>query len=252
VSDSLGFAQVLKEGWDAVFHFAAVVSVPQCEQEPNLSFKTNYQSLQTLLEVCKSLSKKPFVFFASSAAVYGDLCKRGDRLSENTPLPAPTSFYGLHKYSAEQSLRMYCERFGLHGMSFRFFNVYGPNQKVDSPYSGVISKFTRAFETRSEITLFNSGKNERDFIHVSDIVSACVSALALSPEQLNGEILNLCTGKSMTIHQVFTQMLEKYHLQESQVELKLAPPRIGDIEFSCGNPELAFRKLNWIPRQSGF
>ena len=241
VTESKGFEDVLQKDWYAVFHFAAIVSVPQCDQDPELSFRTNFESVQTLLRSLQT----PLIFFASSAAVYGNLGQSGKKLSESDALPSPCSFYGLHKFASEQSIRMYCEKFGLRGLSFRFFNVYGPGQKVDSPYSGVISKFAQALDHGREITLYNSGRNERDFIHVSDIVSACVRALGLPREQLNGDVLNLCTGNSFSVRKVFEQMLKKYQLTESSVQVTMAGAREGDIEFSCGDPSAAQKKLSW-------
>jgi len=257
VTEIDGFMTVLEKDWFAVFHFAAVVSVPQCEQDPELSFKTNFQSVQTLLHTVRigresQPQKNPIVIFASSAAVYGNLGQVGKKLSEIDLLPKPTSFYGLHKYASEQSIRMYCERFGLRGISFRFFNVYGPGQKSDSPYSGVITKFNQALESGAGITLFNSGHNERDFIHVSNIVSACVQALALPSDQLTGDVLNLCMGESISIRNVLIQMLKKYHLEEKDVQVTMTGPKLGDIEFSCGNSDAAKKKLNWQPIPQSF
>lgn len=236
--------------WDAIFHFAAIVSVPECELNPQLSFETNYQSVGTLLAAVRaklttSDKSSPLVFFASSAAVYGNLCKGGTRLEENSALPPPKSFYGLHKYAAEQTIRLYCKNFGLRGLSFRFFNVYGDRQKADSPYSGVISKIKKSLENGTAFTLFNNGKNERDFVHVDDIAEACMKALLVPPALLNGEPINLCTGQSITIENVFRKMSE---ISNRKVPAEPAPPRSGDIEFSCGNPTKAQRVLDWQAR----
>lgn len=248
VNQKDSFTQVLTHSWHAIFHFAAIVSVPICEQHPEKSFQTNFESVQTLLQFFAGQGRVPplpFIFFASSAAVYGDLCRDGVRLSEAQTLPNPRSFYGLHKYASEQSLRMYCETKGLRGLSFRFFNVYGPGQKSDSPYSGVISKFTHALAMNENITLFNSGRNVRDFIHVEDIASACINALTLSREELNGESLNLCTGQGIRIQTVLEMMSSSAQKNVFPSKVTMAGPRAGDIEFSCGDPSHAEKKLRW-------
>ena len=244
------FSKVIDLNWFAIFHFAAIVSVQECEINPEESFKTNFLSIQTLLECNlnkKKLSDSPSrLFFASSAAVYGALGKPGKKLNEAEPLPAPLSFYGLHKYSAEQSIRLYSRNTGIPALSFRFFNVYGPGQKADSPYSGVISKFTLALHNGSPVSLFNEGKNERDFIHVLDIVTACAKALALPIDKLDGSVLNLSAGKSMSIKTVFELMSK---VSGKITKINLEGPKIGDIEFSCGDPTCAEALLNWKARQ---
>ncbi len=237
-------SNVITPDIDAIFHFAAIVSVPECEQQPQNSFDTNLAATQKILQRLVELKPKKNIpiFFASSAAVYGDLCKPGQQLSEDDHLPQPRSFYGLHKYSAEQSIRLYCKSFGILGLSFRFFNVHGPGQKVDSPYSGVITIFQKAFDTNGEIKLYNHGNNTRDFIHVSEIARACSLSLDLNPTLLDGSPVNLCTGKSVSIKDVFKRMSNQLHKQVTTVEL---PPREGDIEYSCGDNSRAYRLLNF-------
>lgn len=242
VRNKLEFKEILSRGWHAVYHFAAIVSVPECEKSPDQSFETNYVSTITLLDSVKSLSNPPLVFFASSAAVYGDLCQKGSKLREDDALPAPNSFYGLHKYASEQSLRLYCKNFGIHGMSFRFFNVYGPGQNGNSPYSGVISKFKEAFLHNRSVVLFNQGENYRDFIHVHDIVSACAKALDLSLSQLDGSVLNLCTGRSISVRELYFELVKQ---EGKDPGFENAQPRAGDIQYSCGDASQAREILNW-------
>ena len=236
---------VIQTDVDLIFHFAAIVSVPECEQHPDESFQTNLQGTQNILNQLKELKQQKTIpiFFASSAAVYGDLCKPGHRLSENEALPRPLSFYGLHKYASEQMIRLYCENHGLKGLSFRFFNVYGPGQKSDSPYSGVITIFNKAINEGSEVKLFNYGRNVRDFIHVSEIINACMKAMVIPHEQMNGASLNLCTGVGMTIQSLYEKMSGG---KTTNTVATLLPARSGDIEYSCGDPSFANSKIGFL------
>jgi UDP-glucose 4-epimerase len=233
---------------DAVFHFAAIVSVPECEQNPKASFETNLVGTQNVLDRILHLKpeKNILIFFASSAAVYGDICGDGHRLTEEEKLPQPLSFYGLHKYASEQSLRLYCAKYGLYGLSFRFFNVYGPGQKADSPYSGVMTLFQRAFETGDEVKLYNYGNNSRDLIHVSEIARSCAIALESPRELLRGQPVNLCTGESKLIKDVFKEMSIKFGKAIPVIEL---PPREGDIQWSCGD-NTRFKTLFENPKKT--
>lgn len=240
---------ILSREWKAIFHFAAVVSVPECENRPDLSYATNLSATITALETLKGIKNEnktpPPFFFASSAAVYGDLCTRGQRLGETNTLPMPKSFYGLHKYSAEQSIRLYSTNCGLKALSFRFFNVYGPGQKASSPYSGVITKLTEAFRNDIPVKLYNFGQNSRDFVHVTDIAKACVGALSLEEADLNGDPVNLCTGEAIEIIEVLKQMQIEFKITRAP---EMLPPRAGDIQYSCGDPTRAFTLLKWQAR----
>lgn len=240
--------RVITPAIDVVFHFAAIVSVPLCENNPQESFETNVIGTQNILKRLHTLlpTKKIPIFFASSAAVYGDLCKDGQKLKESDHLPKPLSFYGLQKYNSEQSVRLYAEKHGLPGLAFRFFNIFGSGQNPDSPYSGVITLFKRALEQKLPVKLYNQGKNSRDFIHVSEITRACVLALHLPIHALDGKSINLCTGKAILIVDTLKSM-EALH--GPAVAIELLPPRDGDIQRSCGDASLAQKELGFVPNK---
>jgi UDP-glucose 4-epimerase len=235
---------VLNESVDAVFHFAAIVSVMECENAPYSSFETNFLGTQVVLNRLLELKPKKTIpiFFASSAAVYGDLCGPNHQLNECEHLPAPLSFYALHKYASEQSIRLYCRTHGLAGLCFRFFNVFGPGQKMDSPYSGVIAIFQKALESNSEVILYNHGNNTRDFIHVSDVARACSFALNLELDQLDGSCVNICTGKATRIEDILISMAND---MKRTPRAQRQAPRQGDIEHSCGDPSKASHLLGF-------
>jgi UDP-glucose 4-epimerase len=247
IRNSKDIERAITSDLDYIFHLAAIVSVPECEKNPELSFETNLLGTQNILNrLVEIKSQKTIpIFFSSSAAVYGDLCKPGHKLNEREHLPKPLSFYGLHKYASEQSIRLYCENLGLRGFSFRFFNVYGPGQKPDSPYSGVITIFKKAMDEGTGIKLFNHGKNIRDFIHVSEIAKGCILAMQTSVDQMNGESLNFCTGKEISIQHLFDLMSST---KGPANKVTLLPARSGDIEYSCGDATFADSKIGFKPK----
>lgn len=246
VNDTDNLGPVLEDHWFAIFHFAAIVSVPLCEMSPLESFQTNLVSTQNLLEIIRKNRSEipPRIFFSSSAAVYGNLGKVCAR--EALALQEPISFYGLQKYASEQLLRLYAERHQIRGLSFRFFNVYGPHQSNKSPYSGVITKFKHALCEGSEVKLFNYGNNFRDFIHVADIVSACAKALKLPEHFLNGNTVNLCTEESISIADLCEKMKKFFH---SASLITTQPSLNGDIQYSFGSSQAAAALLDWTPRK---
>jgi nucleoside-diphosphate-sugar epimerase len=162
------------------------------------------------------------ILFASSAAVYGD--SEQVPISEEAPL-IPQSPYAVSKIIGEELLR----RSEIESCSFRFFNVYGPNQSAEGGYAAVIPAFKKAIAEGKECTIFGDGTQIRDFIHVDDLVR--IIGLAIAAEKLPLE-LNIASGEA-------TSLLDLIEiLGESNPDL--APPvfqeeRAGDIHTSLAD-----------------
>jgi UDP-glucose 4-epimerase len=125
-----------REGFEVVFHDAAIPSVTLSVLNLNLIFESNVNSTIELLNFCKDTGVKRFVF-ASSSAVYGDL--QSQELSEDNYCK-PASPYGASKIVIEHFLHSYWKTYGLEKISLRYFNVYGPRQSKNE-CSGVITIF---------------------------------------------------------------------------------------------------------------
>jgi UDP-glucose 4-epimerase len=244
VRSNKDIAQAITSDIDAIYHFAAIVSVPECERDPSAAGLTNVQGTKNILNRVIELNteKKIRFFFASSAAVYGGSCKFGERVSEFLTELAPLSCYGHHKLEGEKIIQDLCKNAGLNALSFRFFNVFGEGQDPSSPYSGVITRFRNALVHQKAVTLYNQGQNSRDFIHVSEIARACTLALQLDQKKLKGQPINLCTGRSTTISDLFKKMCIEFG---ANVPANLAPSIPGDIEESCGDPTQARQLLGF-------
>ena len=169
--------------------------------------------------------------FASSAAVYGN----------STALPLaedgatiPISQYGAAKLMSEQLLRAYATSYGISSICFRFFNVYGPRQDPNSPYSGVVSIFAERYISGQQATIFGDGEQSRDFIFVKDLAKAIAGAAADSNQP--GGIYNLCTGRSSTLLDLVDILKEAY---PGAPAVRFAEDRPGDIKHSLGDPAAA-------------
>ena len=226
-------------GCDAVFHMAAVVSVPQTVQEPVASARVNDLGTVQIFETARRNGVSRIVF-ASSSAVYGDdptLPKK-----EDMP-PEPLSPYAVQKICGEYYARVYCQLHGIHTVSLRFFNVFGPRQDPSSPYSGVISIFmTRAVDGRPP-TIYGDGTQSRDFVFVSDVVDAVVQS-ALSPAAA-GEAINIGTGRSIEINELWEQICR---IAGRQRAARHADPRPGDILASAADIGKSQTILGAAPR----
>ena len=236
VTDRAAVRQAM-EGADGCFHLAAIPSVQASVEHWSLSHQTNLTGAVNVLEAaryCNNRKRIP-VIYASSAAVYGD--NASVPLNE-TDVPTPLTPYGADKLGCELHARVASLMFSIPTVGFRLFNVYGPRQDPNSPYSGVISIFRDRLLQGKSIQIFGDGKQARDFIFVEDAVGFMLKAM-LQPKPIP-EVYNVCTGQMTTIEQlarIMTTITGKPPLFE------YIASRPGDIRLSLGDPRKSYRHL---------
>ena len=237
VSDRTLLRAALREA-RGVFHEAAQVSVPASVRDPLASYQTNVMGTLGVLEAARAEGLSRVVFAASSAA-YGDeptLPKVEDMA------PRPLSPYASGKLAAEALLATWARCFGFATASLRYFNVYGPRQADDSPYSGVIALFAKAVLTRHVPTIFGDGSQTRDFVFVSDVVAANLLAM----ERAEGaQLYNVGTGASVSVLELYRILARLAAFEEAP---RFAPPREGDVPHSLASIQRAERELGFAPR----
>jgi UDP-glucose 4-epimerase len=217
------------------FHLAAIASVAACNAAWSESHGTNLSATIGLFEVASSRGRPFPVVYASSAAVYGD--SRELPLREDLPV-RPLSPYGADKAGCELHARAGALVRGLAATGLRFFNVYGPRQRPDSPYSGVISVFAERLRRGETLTVNGDGRQSRDFVYVGDVVralTAAMSHLEARPGQPAAEVFNVCSGRVTTVLELARLLMR---LDGNTVPVVHGPPRDGDIRHSTGSPEL--------------
>jgi UDP-glucose 4-epimerase len=226
-------------GVDGVFHEAAQVSVPRSVQAPVESYQVNVMGTLHVLEACRTQGVRRVVFAASSAA-YGDTLELP---KVETMSPRPLSPYASGKLAGEDLLRVYGTLHGLRTVSLRYFNVFGPRQVDDSPYTGVIAIFARALLDGRRPTIFGDGQQTRDLTYVDNVVAANLAAMErdLPP----GAAINVGSGERVTILELFEEMRR---LCGARVEPELAPPRAGDVRDSLASIQRARELLGYAPR----
>ncbi len=227
------------KGSEAVFHLAAIASVPKTIENPVRSHEVNLGGTLNVLEACRQTGCNRVVF-ASSAAVYGI---EPQTPTAETATPAPASPYALEKLTSEKYLKLYSDLFGLDTVALRFFNVYGPKQDPSSPYSGVLSLFKKRLSLGEQVTIYGDGEQSRDFVYVEDVARALASALNVQSPR--GLVCNVARGENVTINQIYTMMAQAMSLnpapKPNYVPARVGDPRVSLASVSCAEHELGFK-----------
>ncbi len=212
---------------DVVFHLAAQAAVPLSISDFEHSSLTNLHSSLRVINYCVE-HDVPLVY-ASSSAIYGNL-PMGDDTSDRIDLLSP---YAADKLMLEHYTHVQHTSGNLSSIGLRFFNVYGPKQDPNNPYSGVISVFFDRVARALPINV-HGGKQTRDFIYIADVVNCLVSAAIKSKAEKICEICNVLTGCSETIEDLANFVMASWG---RKVDVSLEPYLDGDPHESNGTIE---------------
>jgi UDP-glucose 4-epimerase len=160
-------------------------------------------------------------------------------------IPKPMSHYAVQKLASEHYCQIYHRLHGLETVCLRYFNVYGPRQRADSPYSGVIAKFIDAARAGQPITIFGDGEQTRDFCHVKDVASANYLAAKSPGAAVAGGTFNLGTGKSISVNDLAGIVSAAFGAPEEQPTHGL--PRAAEIRHSRADICKSLQALAWQP-----
>jgi len=239
-TDAVAVAQAVA-GAATVYHLAAVASVQAGIDNPLHSHAACGTSALVVGDAARRAGVRRVVY-AASASAYG--IPKGPIQTEEDPL-APRSTYAAAKLAGELHLLALGETHGLETVRLRFFNVFGPRQRADSPYSGVIALFANALLGGRQPTILGDGLQTRDFVHVSDVVSALVAA-GTAPKA-NGAVCNIGTGQATSLLDLLATLSSVIGMEAKP---QFAPARQGDIRHSCANITRANQLLGYQPRVS--
>lgn len=228
------------KGVDYVLHQAALPSVPRSIKDP---VKTNYVNVNGTLNVLVAARDAGVkrVVYASSSSVYGDTPKLPK--TENMK-PNPKSPYAIGKLVGEYYCRVFHDVYGLETVSLRYFNVYGPRQNPKSQYAAVIPKFIKTMMKNKAPTVYDDGKQSRDFTYVDDIVRANILAIKTS-KKASGEIFNIANGEKTTVNQL---VMSLNRILGKKVKPNYTKPRSGDVKHSLASISKATKILKFRPQ----
>lgn len=214
---------------DGCFHLAAIPSVVCSLDQWQKYHEINFHGSLSVLTLAAQHGQIPVVL-ASSCAVYGN--------NQTLPLHEqlyvrPISAYGCDKLASEQIAYYMSQSQNLPTICLRLFNVYGPRQNPQSPYSGVISKFIDALARNKKLVIYGDGSQTRDFVYVGDVVHCLISAM--SKASCNGAIVNVCKEETISVINLARKIA---NLMNKEMMIDFQPKRIFDVQDSCGSSEL--------------
>lgn len=266
------------KGVDAIIHFAAQVGVGQSMYE--IVKYTDHNTLGTavLLELLAA-RKYPIkkVVVASSMSIYGEgafdcpkcgevypmlralpqmqandwevRCPKCNETSKPKPTAEtkpllPTSIYAVTKRDQEEMCLSIGRAYDIPTVALRFFNIYGPRQALNNPYTGVAAIFSSRLLNKKAPVVFEDGNQTRDFVHVTDIVQA--NLLSLEKDAANFEVFNVGTGRPTSVGQIGRLLAQKMGVDlEPEFAKKF---REGDIRHCYGDITRIRTKLGYEPK----
>jgi len=223
ISDPAAVARATA-GCEVVFHLAALASVAKSVEDPVLNHAVNATGTLHVLDAARAAGVRRVVY-AGSASAYGGASDPAGQ-DEDTPLCA-LSPYAAAKLAGEFYCQAFAASYGLETVRLRFFNVFGPRQRADSPYSGVIAIFAAMLAAGRTPTVHGDGLQSRDFVAVADVARALL--LAADAPGVSGRVYNVGTGGSVTVLDLIAALNAR--LGTSAVALH-GPPRAGDVRHS--------------------
>jgi UDP-glucose 4-epimerase len=216
-------------GIDGCFHLAAIASVARGLDDWLGTHRANLTGTITVFDALRERRTK--VVYASSAAVYGDCPTQP--LTEASPT-RPLSAYGADKLGCELHACVATKVHGIPTVGLRFFNVYGPRQDPESPYSGVISIFCERARSGSALEIYGDGRQTRDFIYVADVITALLAAMQRPTRP--AAVFNVCTGVATEVQELARTIIR---LIGRECETRYCAPRPGDVRASVGSAAAA-------------
>ena len=226
------------DGIDAVFHQAALPSVPRSVRDPISSNGVNVDGTLNILYAAKDAGVKRVVY-ASSSSVYGDT----PELPKHEGMtPNPQSPYAVSKLAAEHYCRVFASLYGLETVALRYFNVFGPRQDPASQYSAVIPRFIKAMLNGRQPVIYGDGEQTRDFTFVTNVVGANLRA-ADAPCR-KGLAMNCACHDRISLNQLVAEINA---ILGTSLKPVYEEPRAGDIKHSFAAIELAAREIGYAP-----
>jgi len=222
-------------GVDYVFHLAAESRIGPSIENPLDTVQKNCLGTATVLQCARKWGVKK-VMYSSTSSGYGN----NPHPNVETQPDDCLNPYSVTKIAGEKLCKMYTDLFGMKTVTFRYFNVYGDRAPRTGQYSPVIGIFFRQRDAGEDLTIVGDGEQRRDFVHVSDVVSANLAAAFNDVDDVHyGQVYNVGSGKNYSVNEIASWISDK------QVHL---PERVGEVRVSLANIDKIKNVFGWEPK----
>ena len=228
------------EGIEIILHQGALPSVPRSVKAPRPSHESNIDGTFNLLEGARAAGVRRVVYAASSSA-YGN--QPGFPRVETMP-PQPLSPYAVQKLVGQYYMQSYWHVYGMETVCLRYFNIFGPRQVPDSPYSGVMAKFILQMLRGETPTILGDGEQARDFTYIDNAVQANLLAAAVPAERVAGKVFNVACGERHTLNETYAVIAGLLGFPHPP---QYGPERAGDIAVSLADISAAREAFGYEP-----
>jgi len=230
-------------GAEVIFNVAGQVSHLASIEDPLRDLDLNLRSHVAFLEMVRAVAPAAVVVQTSTRQVYG----RPQYLPVDERHPtSPVDINGISKLACEQLHLLYARVHGMRTSALRLTNVYGPRLHLDRPDQGFLAVFIRRALLGEAITLFGDGSQQRDCLHVDDVVNAMIAA-ATCPEAA-GEVFNLGHHESLSLADIAGRIVAECG-SGSAVTCAPFPDDLAKIDIGSfqGDYSKASDVLGWKP-----
>jgi len=227
-------------GCAAVFHEAALGSVPRSVENPVASHDANVNGTISVLEACRAAGVKRIVFAASSSA-YGD---QPVSPKHEGMVPRPISPYAASKVACEAYLQAYAAAYKMETVCLRYFTVFGPHQDPQGAYAAVIPAWVSRLLRNQAPLVYGDGEQSRDFCFIQNVCKANWLAANAPAEVCNGPVLNIACNQAVSLNDILN-LLKK--LLKIDVQAQYTTPRAGDVKHSLADISLARKTIGYEP-----
>jgi UDP-glucose 4-epimerase len=226
-------------GVNVVYHLGALASVARSVEDPAATHRACNTGTLNVLDAARRAGVRRVIYAASSSAYGGKSDPNGQ--IEAAPLE-PLSPYAAAKLAGELYMQAFAHTYGIETVRVRFFNIFGPRQRADSPYSGVIALFIAAMSAGKAPMVHGDGLQSRDFTYVGNAVQALMKAAAAPG--VSGRVYNVGVGASITVLDL-VESLNK--ILGTNLKPTFGPTRAGDVRYSRADISAARKDLGYDP-----
>ncbi len=227
------------QGIGVIYHLGALASVARSVEAPLVSHAACATGTLHVLDAARKAGVKRVVYAASSSAYGGE--SSADAQSVDL-LPMAKSPYAAAKLAGEFYMQAFAATYGLETVRLRFFNIFGPRQRADSPYSGVIALFIAALARGEAPTVQGDGLQSRDFTYVANAVQCLMRAATASG--VSGNVYNVGTGSSTTVLDLVSAL---NRVMGTKLDPTFGPGRVGDVRYSLADISRTKADLGYKP-----